>query len=158
MIQSPNPYNPYRHPQRATERRNTVIRAMNEAGYIEPKSVEDYVNAPLRVESASVDSTEAPYFVDLVRSQLAHPYDPPALRPPAPTHPEPPPPPAPGPPAPDDRPGGAGQGPGGREEAGKGEEQGRAGPSDRDRPLDRERPRPRGRAVLRDEPVQPRGR
>ena len=28
MIQSPNPYNPYRHAKRATERRNQVLRAM----------------------------------------------------------------------------------------------------------------------------------
>jgi penicillin-binding protein 1B len=75
MIQSPNPYNPYRHPQRATERRNMVIRAMNDAGFIEPAAVEGYLAAPLRVESASVDSAEAPYFVDLVRSQLAQRYD-----------------------------------------------------------------------------------
>jgi penicillin-binding protein 1B len=75
MIQSPNPYNPYRHPQRAIDRRNTVIRAMNDAGYIEQRAVDGYVAAPLRVESASVDTTEAPYFVDLVRSQLAQRYD-----------------------------------------------------------------------------------
>src|SRR5207244_3843575 len=40
MIQSPNPYNPYRHPERATERRNLVIRAMNEAGFIDQSTME----------------------------------------------------------------------------------------------------------------------
>ena len=35
LIQSPNPYNPYRHLRRATERRNVVIRAMSEAGFID---------------------------------------------------------------------------------------------------------------------------
>ena len=34
MIQSPNPYNPYRHPERATERRNQVLRAMADAEFI----------------------------------------------------------------------------------------------------------------------------
>ena len=34
MIQSPNPYNPFRHEKRATERRNEVIRAMQDAGFI----------------------------------------------------------------------------------------------------------------------------
>ena len=32
MIQSPNPYNPYRHPKRAKERRDTVLRAMRAHG------------------------------------------------------------------------------------------------------------------------------
>jgi len=35
MIQSPNPYNPFRHEKRATERRNEVIRAMQDAGFID---------------------------------------------------------------------------------------------------------------------------
>ncbi|HSB61578.1 MAG TPA: PBP1A family penicillin-binding protein [Vicinamibacteria bacterium] len=76
MIQSPNPYNPYRHPQRATERRNLVIRAMNEAGFIDEPTMEASLAAPLVVEASSVDTVDAPYFVDLVRSQLAQRYDP----------------------------------------------------------------------------------
>jgi penicillin-binding protein 1B len=75
MIQSPNPYNPYRHPKRALERRNQVLRAMHEAGFIEAATMEAAVAQPLRVESASLDSTEAPYFVDLVRQQLAERYE-----------------------------------------------------------------------------------
>ena len=35
MIQSPNPYNPFRHEKRATERRNEVVRAMQDAGFID---------------------------------------------------------------------------------------------------------------------------
>jgi penicillin-binding protein 1B len=76
MIQSPNPYNPYRHPERATERRNLVIRAMNEAGFIDQPTMEKSQAAPVRVESETVDTADAPYFVDLVRSQLAQRYDP----------------------------------------------------------------------------------
>jgi penicillin-binding protein 1B len=74
MIQSPNPYNPYRHPQRATERRNQVIRAMHEAGYIGADVMEKALAEPLRVQSRTVDTTDAPYFVDLVRTQLAQRY------------------------------------------------------------------------------------
>ena len=49
MIQSPNPYNPFRHPQRATERRNLVIRAMNDAGFIdEDDDAEGAWTQPLR--------------------------------------------------------------------------------------------------------------
>jgi penicillin-binding protein 1B len=74
MIQSPNPYNPYRHPKRALERRNQVLRAMHEAGFLEAATMEAAMAQPLRVESASLDTTEAPYFVDLVKQQLAERY------------------------------------------------------------------------------------
>ncbi|HEU0091790.1 MAG TPA: transglycosylase domain-containing protein, partial [Vicinamibacteria bacterium] len=53
MIQSPNPYNPYRHAKRATERRNQVLRAMQEAGFVEAATAEAAIAQPVRVESAS---------------------------------------------------------------------------------------------------------
>jgi len=76
MIQLPNPYNPFRHPERATARRNTVIRFMKDAGFIDDQTMAEALAAPLVVESTSVDLTDAPYFVDLVRQQLAKHYDP----------------------------------------------------------------------------------
>jgi penicillin-binding protein 1B len=75
LIQSPNPYNPYRHPQRAVERRNQVIRAMNDAGFIDAPTMDVSLAAPLKVEQGSSDSADAPYFVDIVRSQIAQRYD-----------------------------------------------------------------------------------
>jgi len=75
MIQSPNPYNPYRHPARATERRNLVVRFMKDAGFIDEAATEEAIASPLLVESAGVDLTDAPYFVDLVRRQMAQRYD-----------------------------------------------------------------------------------
>ncbi len=74
MIQSPNPYNPNRHPDRAMERRNAVIRAMQDAGFIDEPTMKDAEAAPLRVEASASDSAEAPYFVDFVRNQLAQRY------------------------------------------------------------------------------------
>jgi penicillin-binding protein 1B len=76
MIQSPNPYNPFRHEKRATERRNEVIRAMRDAGFIDGATMEAALEAPLLVERPDVETADAPYFVDLVRSQLARGYDP----------------------------------------------------------------------------------
>jgi penicillin-binding protein 1B len=76
MIQLPNRYNPFRHPERALARRNTVIRFMNDAGFIDKETMEGALATPLMVESTSVDLTDAPYFVDLVRQQLAKHYDP----------------------------------------------------------------------------------
>ena len=75
MIQSPNPYNPYRHPQRALERRNQVLRAMQEAGFITPPIATAAIAEPIDVKTASVDRGEAPYFVDLVKTQLAERYE-----------------------------------------------------------------------------------
>jgi penicillin-binding protein 1B len=76
MIQSPNPYNPFRHEERAIERRNEVIRAMQDAGYIDKAAMEEALKAPLLVERPRVDTADAPYFVDLVREQLGKRYDP----------------------------------------------------------------------------------
>jgi penicillin-binding protein 1B len=75
MIQSPNPYNPYRHAPRALERRNQVLKAMAEAGYVPAKVAEETAAQPLRVQNPSFDALEAPYFVDLVKAQLAERYD-----------------------------------------------------------------------------------
>ncbi len=75
MIQSPNPYNPFRHEKRATERRNEVIRAMQDAGFIDRARMEQALRAPLLVERTSIDTTDAPYYVDLVRRQIEQRYD-----------------------------------------------------------------------------------
>jgi penicillin-binding protein 1B len=75
MIQSPNPYNPYRHPQRALERRNQVLRAMRDSEFIEAATAEAAIAQPLRVEAPTLDTADAPYFVDLVKSQLGERYE-----------------------------------------------------------------------------------
>lgn len=75
MIQSPNPYNPFRHEKRATERRNEVVRAMRDAGFIAEDAMREALEAPLMVERPSVDTADAPYFVDLVGQQLSQRYE-----------------------------------------------------------------------------------
>src|SRR5207253_9194170 len=60
MISSPNPYNPYRHPQRAMERRNQVLKAMVEAGFIEDATAEKVMKEPVKIEAPSIDTAEAP--------------------------------------------------------------------------------------------------
>ncbi len=70
MIQRPNYFNPYKHAQRALERRNLVLDSMVETGAITKSQAEAAKAAPLRLASQSVDANEAPYFVDLVRDQL----------------------------------------------------------------------------------------
>ncbi|HTV53426.1 MAG TPA: transglycosylase domain-containing protein, partial [Terriglobia bacterium] len=71
LIQSPSRLNPYRHPQRAINRRNVVLDAMVETGDITKEQAEEAKATPLKLAPGAVDAGEAPYFVDLVRDQLA---------------------------------------------------------------------------------------
>ncbi|MGB9031385.1 MAG: transglycosylase domain-containing protein [Acidobacteriaceae bacterium] len=70
IIQSPSRLNPFRHPERAIERRNVVLDAMVETGDITKAQAEQAKAAPLNLEPGAFDAGEAPYFVDLVRDQL----------------------------------------------------------------------------------------
>lgn len=70
LIQSPSRLNPYRHPERALERRNVVLDAMVENGAITKEQAEIAKASPLKLATQSVDANEAPYFVDLVRDQI----------------------------------------------------------------------------------------
>ena len=70
IIQSPNRLNPFRHPDRAIERRNLVLDSMVETGAITKEQAEPAKAEPLHLAPGSVDASEAPYFVDLVRDQL----------------------------------------------------------------------------------------
>ena len=70
MIQSPNPYNPMRHPERAKGRRNLVLRAMAEEGFITAADLVRLSAEPIVVKSRSSPGLDAPYFIDLVRRDL----------------------------------------------------------------------------------------
>jgi penicillin-binding protein 1B len=70
IIQSPNRLNPFRHADRAMERRAMVLDAMVETGAITKDQAESAKAEPLHLAQSSVDEGEAPYFVDLVRDQL----------------------------------------------------------------------------------------
>jgi penicillin-binding protein 1B len=70
IIQRPNYFNPFRHADRTIERRNLVLDSMVETGAIAKDQAERAKNEPLRLSEASVDASEAPYFVDLVHEQL----------------------------------------------------------------------------------------
>ena len=70
LIQSPSHLNPFRHPERAIERRNLVLDSMVETGAITKEQAETAKAEPLHLVPGSVDASEAPYFVDLVHDQL----------------------------------------------------------------------------------------
>ncbi len=71
LIQSPNYLSPFRHPQRAIDRRNVVLDAMVETGAITKSEAETAKAQPLHLTKVGVDASEAPYFVDIVRDRLA---------------------------------------------------------------------------------------
>ncbi len=70
MVQHPSFLNPYRHPDRVIARRNVVLDAMVENGYITKAEDEAAKAQPLKLSPMAMDAGEAPYFVDLVRDQL----------------------------------------------------------------------------------------
>jgi penicillin-binding protein 1B len=70
MLQHPSYLNPYRHPERAMERRNVVLDTMVETGAITAREAERAKAEPLRLAPPNIDASEAPYFVDLVHDQL----------------------------------------------------------------------------------------
>jgi penicillin-binding protein 1B len=70
IIQRPSYFNPYHHPDRVIERRNLVLDSMVETGAITKDQAERAKAEPLHLSEASVDASEAPYFVDLVHEQL----------------------------------------------------------------------------------------
>ncbi len=70
LIQRPNYLNPYRHPARALARRNIVLGLMRDNDFINDVERHRAVNAPLGLAAGGVESTDAPYFVDLIHDTL----------------------------------------------------------------------------------------
>jgi penicillin-binding protein 1B len=70
IIQRPSYLSPYRHPERALERRNLVLDSMVETHAISPADAEKAKAAPLKLAPPNVEASDAPYFVDLVRDTL----------------------------------------------------------------------------------------
>jgi penicillin-binding protein 1B len=70
LIQAPRYLSPYRHPERALDRRNVVIDAMAETHAITRAEAEKAKATPLKLAPPNVEASDAPYFVDLVRDDL----------------------------------------------------------------------------------------
>jgi penicillin-binding protein 1B len=70
LIQSPYTRNPFRYPDRAKARRNVVLKAMRENGFITEQEYDDAAASPLKVTHEEAESSDAPYFVDLVNETL----------------------------------------------------------------------------------------
>jgi penicillin-binding protein 1B len=70
IIQRPSYLSPYRHPERALDRRNLVLDSMVETGAITREQAEHAKATPLKLAPPNVEASDAPYFVDLVKDQL----------------------------------------------------------------------------------------
>jgi penicillin-binding protein 1A len=70
LPKAPARYNPVRYPERAIQRRNTVLGLMRDAGYISDADWSRARAYPLQLASKSVTGETAPYFVEWVRQQL----------------------------------------------------------------------------------------
>jgi penicillin-binding protein 1B len=70
IIQGPSYLSPYRHPERATERRNVVLDSMVETRAITREQADKAKATPLKLAPPNVEASDAPYFVDLVRDTV----------------------------------------------------------------------------------------
>jgi penicillin-binding protein 1B len=70
IIQGPSRLSPYRHPERALERRNLVLDSMVDTHAITREQAEKAKATPLKLAPPNVEASDAPYFVDMVRDQL----------------------------------------------------------------------------------------
>jgi len=70
IIQGPSRLSPYRHPERALERRNLVLDSMVDTHAITREQADKAKATPLKLAPPNVEASDAPYFVDLVRDQL----------------------------------------------------------------------------------------
>ena len=70
IIQRPGYFDPFRNPDRVRDRRNLVLSAMLQNDFIKRQQYEDAIKTPLNVAIGAIESSDAPYFVDLVNEQL----------------------------------------------------------------------------------------
>jgi penicillin-binding protein 1B len=79
LIRAPNAYSPYRDPERAKQRRDTVLQLMLDHGILTRSEHEAALREPIRTSRVSVARNAAPYFVDFLRDELANSYPPQVL-------------------------------------------------------------------------------
>ena len=75
LPQAPSVYNPFERPSEAVRRRNDVLLAMREAGYITQAELEEAVQTPLELKAGHLYTRiREPFFFSFVREQLIEKY------------------------------------------------------------------------------------
>ncbi len=75
LVQRPSYLSPYRHPERALERRNLVLDSMVDTGAITREQAERAKAIPLKLAPPNVEASDAPYFIDLVKDSVLSRYN-----------------------------------------------------------------------------------
>ena len=70
LVQQRTNTNPFRYPERARLRRNVVLKLMRENNYIDDKEYDAASTSPMVLARYTMESTDAPYFVDMVNDTL----------------------------------------------------------------------------------------
>ena len=70
MLQRPEAYRPDRHPKASLERRNTVLYAMYDAGYISKEDYHKYVETPITLNQKEEESGSGLYFYEEIRKYM----------------------------------------------------------------------------------------
>lgn len=70
IIQRPSYLAPFKHPERALERRNLVLDTMVATGSITREAADKAKATPLKLAQLNIDGSDAPYFVDMVHESL----------------------------------------------------------------------------------------
>jgi penicillin-binding protein 1B len=70
LVQQRTNTNPFRYSERARQRRNVVLKLMRENNYIDDSEFETAAASPMSLARYAMESTDAPYFVDLVNDTL----------------------------------------------------------------------------------------
>ncbi len=74
MLQRPEGYRPDRHPKAALERRNTVLFAMQDAGYISKEDYKKYLDYPLETVKHQVGNGSGLYYYEEIRKFMENKY------------------------------------------------------------------------------------
>jgi penicillin-binding protein 1B len=73
VIQQPSALSPFNNPGKCKERRNVVLQAMADAGYVTAEAADRAAHEPVVVVQRALEA-EAPYFVDYIEQTLADQY------------------------------------------------------------------------------------
>jgi penicillin-binding protein 1B len=70
IVRGASYYNPYRHGDRVRDRRNAILGLMRGNGFIDEREYAVAVDTPLKLVSGPAESSDAPYFVDMLNDDL----------------------------------------------------------------------------------------
>jgi penicillin-binding protein 1B len=70
IVRGASYYNPYRHADRVRDRRNAILSLMRGNGFVGDRDYAVAVEAPLKLVSGPAESSDAPYFVDMLNDDL----------------------------------------------------------------------------------------